>query len=260
MGNNYCLHRGNYDTLTQRVTIVSPFGLPIPPLPTSTTPDVIAQREDYPNIKFWTRQDWNEVKQDASGIHCQGERGRSQAAQGANVAMWYIEDENSQMIDGHRASAMCKMACSIWAALENAGKAPAKWSQADIIISQSYRCKMWVHFPELQLCKNNWKADLITSDNYPSWCSHNTNKQTIKQENANSVDISSSSSPTTKWVHHGEGIKDCSTKKTHLESNPVTDGGAQQQETSALTNHPLKVCITCSYHLPANHAALICFR
>lgn len=104
--------------------------------------------------------------------------------------MWYIEDENSQMIDRHRPSAMHKMVCSNWAALENARKAPVKWSQADIIISQSYRCEMWVHIPELQLCENNWKVDLIASDNYPSWYSHNANKQTIKQENANGVDIS----------------------------------------------------------------------
>ena len=139
--------------------------------------------------------------------------------------MWYIEDKNDQIIDGHRASVMRNMAHSIWAALENSRKAPAKWSQADIIISQSYRHEMRVHFHELQLCKNNWKADLITSDNYPSWYSHNTNKQTIKHENADGVDISSSSSPTTKQIHHGEGVEDHTTKKTHLESNPVTDGG-----------------------------------
>ena len=121
----------------------------------STTADVAARKDDYPNVKFWTRQDWNETKQDALGIHRQGERGRSRAAQGVNVAMQYIEDENGKMIDGHRASAMRKLTCSIWAALANARKALTKWAQANIVVAQSYRHEMRHHFPELQLCEND---------------------------------------------------------------------------------------------------------
>ena len=121
------------------------------------------------------------MKQDPPGIHCQGEHGRSWAAQGVNVAMQYIEDENGQMIDGHRVSAMCKLAHSIWAALANVRKALAKWLQADIVIAQSYRCKMQQHFPELQLCENDRKVDLITLDNYPSWYSSYRRKQVLNQ-------------------------------------------------------------------------------
>lgn len=237
------------------MTIISPFGLPTTSLSASTTPDVIAQKDDYPNIKFWARQDWNEAKQDI-GTHRQGERGRSQAAQGVNVAMRYIEDENGQVIDGHRASAMRKLAHSIWMALANTGKAPAKWSQADIVVAQSYRRKMRHHFPKLQLCENDWKVDLIASDNYPSWYSHNNsvNKRSVKQESANSNDISSPSSPTAKWQQHSGDIGDRTAKKIRLQSNqPTTGGDAQPQETGASTGHTLKVCIFHLYFSPANH-------
>jgi hypothetical protein len=237
------------------VTIVSPFGLPTSSLSASTTPDVVAQKDDYPNVKFWARQDWNEAKQDI-GTHRQGERGRSRAAQGVNVAMRYIEDENGQVIDGHRASAIRKLARSIWIALANTGKAPAKWSQADIVVAQSYRREMRHHFPELRLCENDWKVDLIASDNYPSWYSHNNsaNKCLVKQEKADGDDISSPSSPTAKRQQHSGDIGDRTAKKIRLESNqPMTGGDTQPQETGAPTGHTLKVCIFHLYFSPANH-------
>ena len=56
--------------------------------------------------------------------------------------MRYVEDENGQMVDGHRASTIRKLARSIWVALANAGKAPAKWSQADVVVAQSYKREM----------------------------------------------------------------------------------------------------------------------
>ena len=63
--------------------------------------------------------------------------------------MRYVEDETGQMIDGHKAGAIRKMARSILAALVQHGKAPTKWSQADIVVLQSYQREMQQHFPEL---------------------------------------------------------------------------------------------------------------
>jgi hypothetical protein len=170
--------------------------------------------------------------------------------------MRYIEDENGQVIDGHRASAMRKLARSIWIALANTGKAPAKWSQADIVVAQSYRREMRHHFPELRLCENDWKADLIASDNYPSWYSHNSNvnKRSVKQESADGNDISSPSSPTAKRQLHSGDIGDHTAKKIRRGSNqPATDGDAQPLESGASTGHTLKVCIVRLYFSPANH-------
>jgi hypothetical protein len=176
--------------------------------------------------------------------------------------MRYIEDKNGQMINGHRASAMRKLARSIWAALANARKAPAKWSQADIVVAQSYRREMRQHFPELQLCENDWKVDLIASDNYPSWYSHHIgpNKCSIKQESANDDDISSPLSPTAKRLQHSGNIGDHIAKKIRLESSqPATDGDVQPQETGASTKPTLKVCIAHLYFSPANHFVAFAF-
>jgi hypothetical protein len=137
------------------------------------------------------------------------ERGRSRAAQGVNVAMRYIEDENGQIIDGHRAGEMRKIARSVWVALANAGKAPAKWSQADIVSAEAYRKEMRQHFPELRLCEHDWKADLIASENYPSWYSHQSNqhKRSVKQEDAGvpSLHVSPGSHSAKRPQHDDQG-------------------------------------------------------
>ena len=178
--------------------------------------------------------------------------------------MRYVEDENGQMVDGHRASAIRKLARSIWVALANAGKAPAKWSQADVVVAQSYKREMRRHFPELQLCENDWKADLIASDNYPSWYSHqaNTSKRSIKQERDDSDDDADVSHPssTAKQLHKSGKTADRAAKKVRLESKqPAADGNLQPTGTSSLTedtSQPLKVYITYSHFLLADHATV----
>jgi hypothetical protein len=131
--------------------------------------------------------------------------------------MRYIEDEHGQIIDGHRASEMRKIACSVWVALANAGQAPTKWSQADIVSAEAYRREMRQHFPELCLCENNWKADLIASENYPSWYAHQSsqNKHSVKQEDAENV---SQASHTAKRPHLHDDQNSRSPKKTRHES------------------------------------------
>jgi len=70
-----------------------------------------------------------------------------------------------------------------WVALANAGKAPAKWSQADIVSAELTRKEMR-HISQNSLCEHDWKADLIASENYPRGTPINpTNtKRSVKQE------------------------------------------------------------------------------
>jgi hypothetical protein len=90
---------------------------------------VALRREDYPKIRFWTRQDWNSAAQvPVLEVDEEGEvfpeldeeeegskepspspgpacaRGRHRAAKGINVTMKYIELEDGTVIDGYRAA------------------------------------------------------------------------------------------------------------------------------------------------------------
>jgi hypothetical protein len=92
----------------------------------------------------------------------------------------FVEDENGYTIDGYRATAICKFACSLWTGLSNARKAPKSWGKVDAETSSQFQIEMCQKFPELRLCKRNWKVDLIVTMNYPSWYS---NQAREKEEN-----------------------------------------------------------------------------
>ena len=53
--------------------------------------------------------------------------------------------------------------------LNNPRGPPPTWGKADVNMVQGYHSEMCRQFPELKLCKSNWKADQIATDNYPSW-------------------------------------------------------------------------------------------
>jgi hypothetical protein len=146
------------------------------------------RRENYPDVRFWTRRDWmgrSEQESDAMVLDNSGQRGKARASQGINVAMRYVEDENGNVVDGHRAAEMRRYGRLIWVHMANNAGVPLSWGKADVKLSQTYCCEMRQRFPELALCELDWKADQIATDNYPSWYknwSESSQKALVKHE------------------------------------------------------------------------------
>jgi hypothetical protein len=57
----------------------------------------VADREDYPLVKYWYRHEWTAAEQ--SQVAMIGAPGRARASQGENVTMRFVEDENGIVID-----------------------------------------------------------------------------------------------------------------------------------------------------------------
>ena len=155
------------------------------------------RREDYPHVRFWTRQEWNAASQEQilevseqpdeseafpdldieegdapkellpAGPVCA--RGKHRSSQGINVAMKYIELEDGTVIDGYRASDIRRYARSLWVQMALDNKLPKAWGNADAASLSTYNESMAQRFPELRLCASDWKANLVAIDNYPSW-------------------------------------------------------------------------------------------
>jgi hypothetical protein len=134
-------------------------------------------QSDYPQIRFWFKQDWVEREKehnDATTL-AQGlsKDNRGKRRTGKNISLQYIEYQDGTMIDGFRASEIRKFARSIWMHLANRGKAPKTWGKVDMESAKHYHQEMARRFPELCLCAYNWKADQIATDNYPNWAINN---------------------------------------------------------------------------------------
>ena len=142
-----------------------------------------AKREDFPLIKYWSQHEW--TASDDSQVASIGAPGKARAAQGENISMKFVEDENGDVIDGFKAISIRKFARSLWAGLSKAGRAPKSWGRADAQTSSQFQIEMCQKFPELKLCEGNWKVDLIATITIH----HGTATRRKKTENVHPRDL-----------------------------------------------------------------------
>lgn len=147
----------------------------MPVIPLNMLP--AAEREHYPSVKYWYRHEWSTAEVNLVAHIGAGAHGKARAAQGENVTLRFIEDEEGNIIDGFRATAMRRFARELWAGLNSVGKAPKTWGKVDATVAAQYRNEMERRFSELRLCDNNWKSDYIATLNYPSWYNNNVDKE-----------------------------------------------------------------------------------
>jgi hypothetical protein len=155
--------------------------------PCSTDATAAPIRSDYPLIKFWTKQEWMEYcNNDITSTDKM--RGKSRAAQGVNITMRFAELEDGTVVDGHVAGNIRRCARSAWVYLANTGEAPSKLRSASMSVIRSYHEEMYRRFPYLQYCDDDWKAEQIAMDNYPSWYNSWSKKTNAARASANIKD------------------------------------------------------------------------
>ena len=132
------------------------------------------KREDYPAVKYWYKQDWLIHLKDSGNTTEMGMaiRGKSLIAKGINKTVKYIEDIEGNPVDGYKVRDICSHARAIWGNFQTIGRVPSTWGKADGETASVYRHEMRLKFFEFALCKNDWKADLLATESYPSWYSN----------------------------------------------------------------------------------------
>ena len=133
----------------------------------------ICLRSDYPSVRYWTKDEWIEAetkRKDTSHLGSNtGIRGGTRCAQGENVSMTYIEEPDGRAISGRRTAEIREFARSIWRDLYSRGLAPKKWHDAPRRVQDEYAHEMERHWPVLQYCDNQWKAQYLATKTYPQW-------------------------------------------------------------------------------------------
>ena len=71
---------------------------------------------------------------------------------------------------------------AIGANFQTVGCAPMTWGRADAEIAHMFRREMHSKFFEFTLCNNDWKADLLATEHYPSWYNNHIRADNIKAE------------------------------------------------------------------------------
>jgi hypothetical protein len=141
-------------------------------------------REHYPNVKYWYRQDWlAHVKQSGNSADVTDIiRGKTLISKGINKTMLYLEDIEGKAIDGYRLRDIRAHARAIWTNFQSIGRLPTTWGRADAEIAGVYRRKMCSKFFEFGLCDNDWKADLLATESYPSWYNNHVKGNAVRDD------------------------------------------------------------------------------
>ena len=98
-------------------------------IPLSTLP--AADREDYPLVNYWYRHEWN-TAENSQVAHVDAQ-GKARAAQGENISLKFIKNEDGTVIDGFRGAVMHRFARELWASLNSVGKAPKTWAKSTLL-------------------------------------------------------------------------------------------------------------------------------
>ena len=174
------------------------------------SPDVLLKREDYPNVKFWYRRDWlNQVKDGGSStdVGMESVRGKTLMSKGINKNAKYIEDANGESVDGWRLRDIRAHARAIWASFQTVSCAPSTWGRANMEVAYAFRREMRTKFPEFAFCENDWKADQLATDHYPSWYSNHIKGIQIKEEPNSALLVGSKRSSPTEPAVQSKKIK-----------------------------------------------------
>src|SRR6266851_9341884 len=143
---------------------------------------------DYPQVKFWTKEEWDNHKshiKDASGLNS---KGLEHLSKGLNTTALYIENEDGTPIPGATVGQMQGVAQTVWINLFDRGKAPLSWGKASLEATNLYHSELERCWGLLRLCENHWKADALTMANYSQWyLTHKARMATAKAFNQSEV-------------------------------------------------------------------------
>jgi hypothetical protein len=119
-------------------------------------------------VPFWTRSQWdNRLDKNISSPNEEDTTSKDDSLPCKSLA--FVTTHEGIPITNAQGKAIRKTERHIWAELARQGCDPLSWAKAPITTIQYYRTTMYKNHPELRLCDNHWKVDLLAISDYPSW-------------------------------------------------------------------------------------------
>ncbi|KAG6876753.1 hypothetical protein C0992_011883 [Termitomyces sp. T32_za158] len=132
-------------------------------------------KDDFPQVKNWTRQEYTTAKKKKATI-------TSLRSTTENSANSYIETKEGEPVDKVVMHQVRAHARHLWRSLHSRGIAPPTWAAATLEAYNYYEHHMCQKFPELSYGANNWKAHMVATENYPSWYNNHIGHPKVKNE------------------------------------------------------------------------------
>jgi hypothetical protein len=103
-------------------------------------------------------------------------------SKGINKNSKYIKGTDGKPVDGWKLRDIRADAWAIWTSFQAVGHAPPTWEKADVEVASAFRREMHMKFSEFAYCENDWKADQLATEHYPSWYSNYIKGIKIKED------------------------------------------------------------------------------
>jgi hypothetical protein len=154
-------------------------------------------QKDFRDIKqiYWARSDFNSAKTKTRGVLKWGSN-KGKTTRTANDAesiesesdgnekvgvLLFLVDKHGKVLSESHQKDIRSFQRSIWYTLLSFNLAPVAWSKVNSIAQLYYYGCMRTRFPELQLCKGDWKAEAMAVEYYHGWVDRPTST-TVKSE------------------------------------------------------------------------------
>jgi hypothetical protein len=197
----------------------------------------LMSRSDYPDIKYWTKEEWVK-RQEEDDIETQpGPHRGLQCAKGENIMMKYIESPNGKPVSGAIALDIREYTRSIWRGLYTQGLAPQTWGSVSRTLEDQFNLKMEREWPVLRCCKRHWKVRQLATSIYSQWYStyHEAQSQQVDRKRKQDDNRAFPATKKSRATLEDEGIE--GTDPVDISSSmPLVED--IQEDTSTCTSRP----------------------
>jgi hypothetical protein len=162
--NLVCFDRAAFQELARSVQLINAdpmnftsTGISPTAPPTKKLPPI--DKDDYPDVLFWTRADWDKWQMTSQGLKQKGKRGPAA----------FLEDDNGEPITEESLDTIRKTIRGLWFEFAVKGLLATTWSKTIHSTRTLFHSVMEEKHPLFRLAIDGWKLDLLCSTAYPSW-------------------------------------------------------------------------------------------
>jgi len=115
------------------------------------------EEENYPDVGFWNKKDWNDFESRASTRNKRVDR------------FGFLCDESGTHVSSEQLEDMTETAKVAWNELYHWRLDPTTWTKQNDQAMKYFSATMCMKFPEFRWCQGDWKLQEFAKHRYPDW-------------------------------------------------------------------------------------------